>query len=220
MSILTFPTLSRSNATIFKFSLAYNTQGFESPLTRSVQTYELPGARWSFTATWENLSDIDARILKGWLARLRGGAGRFYMWDMQHPVPNGLAYGSGNVGGYVEDNQITTSWAVALTADNTHFTADSSLLVTTDTQQLWFLPGDYIGINGELKMVTDVATGGPAGVTISVEPPFRTSPPIGTAISFVKPTCVMRLINDTQDSAEYNRDRNNTSVTISGMEVF
>jgi len=219
MSILTFPTLSRKNATTFTFGLTSNTQTHQSPLNKAVQTYELPGARWSFTATWENLSDIDARILKGWLAKLRGVAGRFYMWDLQHPTPNGLAYGSGLLGGYT-DNVIFTSWAVALTADNTHFTADSSLLVTTDTQQCWFLPGDYIGINGELKMVTDVAIGGSGGVDISVEPPFRTAPPVGSALTFVKPTCVMRLTDDNQDRFEYSRNRDNTSVTISGVEVF
>jgi len=220
--ILTFPTLSRNAPTSFEFSLKSNTQTFESPLNRTVQTYELPGARWSFSGTWENLTDLDARILKGWLAKLRGAAGRFYMWDMQHPAPTGLAYGVGTLGGYVADNLLTTSWSVALslTADNTHFTADSTQLDTTSSAFIWFQPGDYIGVNGELKMVTDVAAGSASGVVITVEPPFRTPPPVGSALSIVKPTCVMRLIDDSQDSMSYHQNRNCTSVTISGIEVF
>jgi len=219
-----FPTISRRNATTFKFKLTPNTQrGAESPLDKTQQTYELPGARWSFTGTWENISDLDARIIKGWLAKLRGAAGRFYMWDMQHPAPSGLAYGAGTLGGYVADNVLTTSWSVALslTADNTHFRVNSSLINTTSSTLIWFQPGDYIGVNGELKMVTDVARGdGTGGVTISVEPPFRTTPPTGAPITFIRPTCVMRLIDDNQDNFEYSRDRNLTSITISGIEVF
>jgi len=223
MSILTFPTLSRTNASSFLFSLKYNTQGAaESPLDKTQQTYELPGSRWSFTGTWDNITDLDARILKGWLAKLRGAAGRFYMWDMQHPAPSGLAYGAGTLARYIADNALTTSWSVALslTADNTHFTADSTLLDTTVSTLIWFQPGDYIGVNGELKMVTDVAYGSAGGVEICVEPPFRAPPPVGSALSFIKPTCIMRLIDDQQDRMEYDKNRNLTSCTISGIEVF
>lgn len=222
MSILTFPTLSRTDPTKFTFSLVSNTQTFESPLNKAVQTYELPGARWSFTGTWENITDLDARILKGWLAKLRGQAGRFYMWDMQHPEPNGFAYGSALLSGYTPDNTILTSWSVipSLTADNTHFTADTTELDTSASTLIWFQPGDYIGVNGELKMVTDVARGSSDGVVISVEPPFRITPPIGATITFVKPTCVMRLVDDGQDKMTYDVNRNLTSCTISGIEVF
>jgi len=222
MSILTFPTLSRSAPTSFVFPLTSNTQTFESPLNKTIQTYELPGARWSFTGTWENLTDLDARIIKGWLAKLRGAAGRFYMWDMQHPTPSGLAYGNGFLGGYTPDNTLVTNWSVSLslTADNTHFTADNTMLDTTSSAFVWFEPGDYIGVNGELKMVTDRAAGSVDGVVITVEPPFRTPPPVGSAITLIKPTCVMRLMDDSQDKMEYNKDRNCTTVSISGIEVF
>lgn len=218
MSILTFPTLTKKAPTSFTFSLTHNTQTFESPLNKAVQTYELPGARWSFTGTWENITDLDARILKGWLAKLRGAAGRFYMWDMQHPRPAGFAAGSGTL-----DSQaagvMTATWNVAfITADSSVFTADSSLLIPASF--LWFQPGDYIGVGGELKMVTDSAYGSGTSVTISVEPPFRTPPEVGAAITFIKPTCVMRLVDDNQDRMEYNKNRNLTSCTISGIEVF
>lgn len=221
MPILTFPTLSRKNATSFLFQLKSNTQTFESPLNKAIQTYELPGARWSFTGTWENLTDLDARIIKGWLAKLRGAAGRFYMYDLQHPTPTGLAYGDGITGTY-SGSTLTSSWTVqtSLTADNTHFTVDSTLIDTTSTALTWFQPGDYIGVNGELKMVTDAAIGSGTGVTLTVEPPFRTAPPAGSAITFIKPTCVMRLADDNQDRFEYSRNRNLTSVTLAGIEVF
>ena len=221
MAILDFPEISQKGPSQFVFRLTHNTQTFESPLNKAIQTQELPGARWSFSATWDNLTDLDARILKGWIAKLRGQAGRFYMGDLQHPAPSGLAYGSGVLMGLPSDTALTTSWSVSafITADNTHFTADSSLVDTTMLSALWFQPGDYISVNGELKVVTEQVYGAYGGISIPVEPPFRTPPPVDAPLVFVNPKCVMRLIDDAQDNFQYS-EYNRTSITISGIEVF
>jgi hypothetical protein len=56
--------------------------------------------------------------------------------------------------------------------------------------------GDFIGVNGELKMVvTDVETAD-GNLTIPFEPPLRESPPDDEPIVIVRPTCLMRLTED------------------------
>lgn len=77
MTILGFPTLSRtpSNAS---FRLVGNTQVQSSPLDRTTQTLEMPGARWELTVTWESLVEADWRRLGAFASRLRGRSGRFF----------------------------------------------------------------------------------------------------------------------------------------------
>ena len=53
------------------------TQTFESPLTGSVATHELPGARWGVRLTYSSLTGEEAQILQGFLFSQRGAAGRF-----------------------------------------------------------------------------------------------------------------------------------------------
>jgi hypothetical protein len=202
MSTLSFPTLSRAVPTTFLFSLVPNTQTFTSPLNKTTQTSELPGARWQFTLTWQNLSQSDSRILAAWIRKLTGAAGRFYMWDMQHPTPSGTAAGTGLVKGGSQTGRtlLTDGW-----------TANQSGL---------FLPGDYVGVNGELKCITaTIAADSGGNATLQFEPPLRSSPADNAPLTITKPTCVMRLVDDNQDQFEY-REGNLTSPTVSGIEVF
>lgn len=231
MSILDLPVLSRKTATTCTFSLVANTQTFESPLTKTVQTYELPGARWMFTATWSNLDEVDARILKSWILKLRGQAGRFYANDLSHKTVsgsarnygNGAVYGAGQVG-----NSLETVWGgISLTADSTVFTADSTVFTADHDSNgnaadgAWLLPGDYVGIAGELKQIVDVIPieAETALATIIFEPAMRTGPADAEVVNITNPKAVFRLKDDNQDSFEFNFDRR-PSVTISGVEVF
>ena len=203
MTTQNLPTLSRGNATQCSFSLVPNTQTFESPLNKTVQTYELPGARWLFAATWQNLNQLDARAFKVWLAILRGAAGRFYAGDLSHKSPSGHAVGSGTVSGAAQ-----TGISII-----THWTGVSN-------QTGWLLPGDYVEIGGELKIVTasiPITSGNLA--TIVFEPPLRTSPADASAIVIVNPMAVFRLNDDKQDIANIDPDRHPT-ITIAATEVF
>lgn len=203
MTTQNLPTLTRrGNATQCSFSLMPNTQTFESPLNRAIQTYELPGARWILSATWQNLCETDARIFKAWLAKLRGAAGRFYGYDLSYRGPRGTAnadgtvFGAGQTGG-----SIVTAWAGA-------------------TITGWLMPGDYVEIAGELKIVTaQVDIDGSNHATIAIEPPMRTSPANGSAVDVLNPTAVFRLENDEQDGLNFDPDRH-PSLTITAVEVI
>ncbi len=183
MAILDFPSNFPLPAGM-TFRLRPNTQSMTSPLTQSVQTVELPGARWMASITWADLTGEEHRIIKAWLAQLRGQAGRFRLHDLTHPTPAGTGAtgaitvsGAGQAGGTLS----TTGWPVST----------SGLL----------LPGDYIGVNGELKLITLNATSNSSGVaTLTFEPPLRASPADGAAITLDQPSAVFRLANDEQDN--------------------
>ncbi len=222
---LALPVISQRAPTQASFSLVANTQTFESPLNKSVQTYELPGARWAASWSYQNLTDADARILKAWLAKLRGQAGRFSCYDWTHKRPTGRAYRSGSVNGAGQTGRtVNAEWAVlSLTIDSHLLTADMTDLTCDaihETYADWLLPGDYIGINGELKLVTDtVALTGSGLVIIAFEPPLRSAPADGAAITVIRPTCTMRLVDDKQDNMTF-REQKRTDITISAVEVF
>jgi len=203
MAILSLPTLSKSNATTASFSLVPNTQTFESPLNKSVQTYELPGARWHYTATWENLFDDDYFKLKAFILKCRGQAGRFYARDETHKTITGTASGTGTVDGATQvGNSIVSAWD------------------TFEVHDTWLNIGDYITISDELKMVVDVIPLDVAGsATIVFEPKMRTSPANGAAIVISSPMAIFRLTSDDIDQAS-KRERVWSPVTITGAEVF
>ena len=81
MTIATFPIIrgGLGPAGGMSWRKLSNTQAFESPLTRSVQTFSMPGARWACTATWQNLTADEASLFRAFLYGLRGRAGRFYL---------------------------------------------------------------------------------------------------------------------------------------------
>ena len=76
------------------FSLKPNTQVFQSPLTQATQTLEMPGARWVAVLTWSELTDAEIRLMRAFLAQLRGRAGRLALWDMAFEAPAGIATGT------------------------------------------------------------------------------------------------------------------------------
>jgi hypothetical protein len=184
------------------FSLQPNTARFESPLNRSMQTSELPGARWNAVFGWQNLSDADARIMKAWLNSLSGMAGRFYLYDATHPTPSGTAAGTPIVNGASQSGRtlVTDGW-----------TANQSSLL---------LPGDYIGVNGQLLVITAAAASNALGqATLSIEPPLRTSPADNAAITVTRPTCTMMLTDDQQDRFDFQQ-KGFVNLKIECMEIF
>lgn len=203
MSTLTFPTLlDRTNATTCTFSLVANTQTFQSPLNKTTQTSELPGARWMAALDFNSLTERDARLLKAFLAQLRGAAGRFYLGDLSYRGPRGTAAGAGLVKGASQSGGsiVTDGW-----------TANQSGL---------FLPGDYVGVGGELKIVTVTASSDSSGnSTITFEPPQRVAPTDNSTIVVTRPPCVMRLKDDTQDKLLFDPERR-PSLHLECEEVF
>lgn len=179
MTYPTFPTLGIPNPTSFDMRLAFNTQSFQSPLNGSVQTMELPGARWKMSATWDMLSPTDRAALIAFMASLRGQAGRFYIWDLWYPTVRGPAGGT----------PLTASSSTASLIKSSGWPISTTPL----------LAGDKIAVNHELKVVTaDVVANGSGLADISVSPPFRVVPSSGVAIVVTKPSALFKLSSDDQ----------------------
>lgn len=103
-----------------RWRLLSNTQVGQSPLSKSVQSYELPGARWGFTAEWPPLEAEQRRLMRAFLAELGGQAGRFTMrnWEQPAIAGSGLLGKYGALPGSVGNGFSTPdSAAVSITGD-------------------------------------------------------------------------------------------------------
>lgn len=179
MALIPFPVLTRSAPRDLNFSLISNTTAFRSPLTKSLQTLELPGAAWQASFSFNNLGEADAAQLQAFLMRMRGSAGRVQLYNWARPRPRGIATGTPLVRGSGQTGAalITDGWTPS----------------TTDILKV----GDFIGINGELKMVVADANSDAGGVaTLSIEPPLRSSPFDNAAIVTNKPTATFQRDDD------------------------
>lgn len=199
---LNFPTLLKKAPTSGCLSLYFNTQTFESPLNGTIQTMELPGARWKAAFDFNNLREADIRTIKAFLAQLRGAAGRFYLYDFSHKTPSGTAAGTPLVKGSAQTGAtlLTDGW-----------TANQSNLL---------LPGDYIGVNGELKIITAIASSDSGGnATLTFSPPLRQAPADNAAITTTRPTAIFRLDDDKQDQLVMVTNRI-ANFRLNATEVF
>lgn len=159
------------------WSLVPNTQGFPSPLSGAVQTVEMPGARWKASFLLENLAEADAATFQAFMVQLRGRAGRFALYNFARSQPRGTLAGTPLVKGASQTG--------------------NTLIIDGCTVGATLVPGDYFGVNGELKMVVATATANGAGeMTLSFEPPLRSSPADNAAITLVQPTATFMLAAD------------------------
>lgn len=177
MTTLTWPTLTRSAPRVLDWSLAPNTQTFSSPLSGAVQTVEMPGARWQVSFAMENLTEADSPLLQAFLVKLRGKAGRFYLHNFARPEPRGTQRGTPLVKG-------------ASQTGNT-LEVDGCTIAAT------LLAGDFFEVNGELKMVVADATANGAGeMSLTFEPPLRSSPADNAVVTLSQPKATFMLASD------------------------
>jgi len=178
MPALNFPTLTRSAPHRIEWGLRSNVQVSTSPLNGSVQTVELPGARWRCTMYYENLLADDAAKLQSFLVQLRGQAGRFLCPCWARLTPRGLGGGAPLVSGAGQTgNVLTVSGA-------------------SPSKAGWLREGDFIsfGTVPELHMVKSDASTNVSGLaTLSIEPPIRVSPANGAAVTILRPVAHMML---------------------------
>lgn len=178
MSILTFPNIT-PNAN--NWGIQANSQTMQSELDGSVQTAALPGDKWADVLTFTNLFDVaKTRALIAFLASLRGESGRFYLSPPGYKRA-GSGAGSPLVKGAAQTGLsiITDGW--------------------TASQTGVLLVGDYFQIGNELKMVTAGANSDPGGnATLYFTPPIRISPADNAAVVITKPTCIMKLKDNSQ----------------------
>lgn len=203
MSTLTFPTLSKRSLASCEFNLVTNTQSFTSPLNKTVQTAELPGAFWLATLAFQNLTEADGRILKAFVASMDGMAGRCYLWDMSHASPSGIATGTPLVKGA---SQIGKS----LTTDG--WTASKTGIL---------MAGDLFGVNGELKIMTNSPNSdGSGNATLAFRPALRAVPADNAVITLAAPTCIMRLADDQQMRQFVMKEGRVFNPILNFIEVF
>lgn len=177
MTTLTFPTLSVDPASV-EWQCTALSYGSVSALDGSSQLQSFVGARWGVTLVYHLFTDADADLLKAWLMKMRGGANVVAMWNMERPyifgtgtgAPVKKVLGAGQTG----SSLLTNGWVPGSTLK----------------------AGDFIGVNGELKMVVEDVTTPDGNLTIPFEPPLRESPPDDEPIVTDKPTCLMRLTED------------------------
>lgn len=171
-----FPDICASD---YSFTLLYNTQSYESPLTKAVQTASLTGDQWRGVATYSNKYGADAATLRAFVVGLKGQVGRF------NYVPPDL-------------NQQGDAVAVA-TVNGASQLGDSLIISSADLSTTIYKTADYITVNGELKMVlADCITDGSGDATVSFAPPLRQSPPDLSPIEFEKPYMTAKLEDDDQ----------------------
>lgn len=194
MTILTFPTLSRtpSNAS---FRLRGNTQTQRSPLDGTSQTLEIPGSRWEITVSWESLRETDWRTLSAFLAKLRGRAGRFNFSPAIFAPRQGTGAGTPV---FALDNNYGDGLSVA---------GWGSGALDCVRAGDWL---SYIDVGGRrrLHMVT-VNAGADLGgfAAVAITPPVRVPGVQGNAIDFATPAGVFMLTADDGPQAEVRPPR-------------
>lgn len=168
MAVITFPTLSRTAPARLRWGLIANTQISVSPLNGTIQTQELPGARWKIQCDFPALLDADAALMRGFLAKLRGQANRVDLWPFDRETPRGTIAGTPLVNG---GSQTGTTLNI-----------DGLTVGTT------LLTGDYFAVGTQLFMcVADATANGSGQMAITCEPPIRSSPADNAAVTLTKP---------------------------------
>lgn len=203
------PTLTMPASPGFRsarFGLRSNTQSFTSPLNRAVQTLELPGALWFASFELPPMSRAQAAAWQAFVIDLMGRSGRFLGFDPDARTPRG-AYDSGSDtplvagAGQTGTSLATDGWRASVTG--------------------LLLPGDYLEVGGELKMVTaSVDSDGGGGGTISFKPSLRASPADNAAPTLTNPSVKMMLVDDEQAGWEGDLNSIVQGFVFSGVEVF
>jgi hypothetical protein len=176
--MIDFPNIDPDAAT---FALKSNSTAFASELNATVQHAVMPGDKWTFTLTFTNRGQDQARLLKAFITSLQGPAGRFTMsppdLNNQGVGTTGQVNGAGQVGKTIN----TKGWPINTTGI--------------------LKAGDYIQIGNELKMVTaDTNSNASGNAVVTIAPPLRKSPPNNAAINAATPKGVFYLTDDNQAS--------------------
>lgn len=197
---VTMPSLS-GYVVASNFYLETNTQIFESPLNRTVQTVALAGARWRADITLRAMKKQEAAQWIAFFLQLRGMSDTFTMQDPDWRVNLGLSTGSPLVNGA---GQTGNSLVV-----------DSCPANVTN----WLRPADYFQIGDELKrVVAPVNTNGSGQATITFEPRIRVSPADNSSVIIRGAAGKFRLMDDQQLQWEIGRNGTYPEKTFSCFE--
>lgn len=205
MTTIAFPALTNEVAPgSMTWGQRSNSRVHLSPLSGSVQTVELPGARWALSARFPVLRGTDLGLMQAFMAQLRGQANRFTVHDWSAPQPRGTMRGT-----------LTTSGTTAQGATSITITGGAGQAGTT------WLAGDKFAVGGEVKIVAANATANGSGVvTVTFEPPLRAAVSSGAAVTWDRPAATFMLAQ-TSWQVEYDNARPRIgSLSFDAVEVW
>ena len=159
------------------------TQTHESPFDGTLQTLEMPGARWELTATWPILGPDDRRLMAAFLASLRGRAGRFVFSPAQWSPRRATGGGTPVVNG---DFQVGSALSTR------GWTALAQVMRAGD----WL---SYVDTRGRRRLhlvLADVSADAAGVAALSISPPIRRAGADGVAVDVVAPAGVFMLPQD------------------------
>lgn len=196
-------TLTMPNSPGFikqSWGMSSNTQVFQSPLTKSVQTINLTGSRWNSNFSLPPMKVDAAAAWFAFLSELNGRSGRFFA-SPPNKLPRGgvggtpLVKGGSQTGTTLE----TDGWPNSITI---------------------LKKGDFLELaNGELKMATaDINSDGSGNASITITPSLRNSPDDDSAIITTDPKVTMMLPSDQVDW-DYDKLRL-YGISFSAVEVW
>jgi len=167
------------NFTTASFYLQFNTQKFESPLSKAVQRVQLSGPRWVASFSLPSMSRDTVAEWTTFFNNLRGNLNTFNAFDPEGKIPRGSAGGTPLVNGASQTGNtlITDGWPIST----------NGIL----------LKGDYFSVNGEMKQITENANSdGSGNATLTFEPNLRNSPADDAPLTTDNATVEMILAND------------------------
>ena len=176
-----------------------------SPLSQAVQVQVRGPGRWRARLTFTDRNRGIAARLDALLATLDGPAGEIALFDFRRPVPRGTA--ASYTGG-----PLPLAWPEGLswppglawagfTPPGSPQLAVAAARGDATLATLGWAPGevvlragDYVGLGGQLHMVTaDVTSTAASEATLSIRPRVRFAQPALTALGLDKPRAVFRL---------------------------
>lgn len=198
-TLLTLPAIP---AATIDWQFLSKSEAYPSPFTGDEQVASYPAAaRWMAVLTWSLLSRTEAALLEAFLVACNGKAGRFLLSNQARRLPRGSAPGTpvvdgnGNYGGLLA----TRGW-----------TANRSGVL---------LPGDYVSVQNELKMVLAEASSNADGkATLTISPNLRKVPVDGMAVVTAAAPGIFRLLDDNQAKFAYRKQTGDYQVTT--LEIW
>lgn len=173
MSTLTYPSSTHFLPAKFEAELRSNVLVKVSPLNGSLDTLEIPGARWVFRLAYDGAYYHEQAEREAFYTELAGQANRVALWHFGRPTPRGTMIGSPTLA--------ATAGAGA-----------TSLSISTTTGYT-LLKGDMIKVGSQLVQVIADATASAGVMTVSIRPALRAQVASGGAVSWDKPTTTFVL---------------------------
>lgn len=198
MAVLTFPNIVPE---YIDFGLRFNTQISSSNLSGITQTVEMPGARWSGSVRFTDLSLGESAGLKSFLIKLRGSSGRFFYSDITKQQPFNVVTGTPTI------------------LSGTRRLINITLGVGSPTLS----EGDYIQIgtddSREYKMILSVVDNTLDNYDIELSSAIRRQTYVGQSVVYSNPTGVFLLSSDEQAAWSVRSKIGLSDLSIDFLEV-